>query len=273
MRIAIIISPHAEHQVATAFALKLGLAVHGDSVEIFHAPAEIPDKSGAFDAICTWGWRRGSRYFDKGKNVLVMERAYIGDRFHWVSLGWNGLNGRAKFCSQDDPSRWERYFGGVMQPAKPPATPGKGGYALLLGQVPTDTACREVDLQAWLTSTAMQLKNLGWDVRFRPHPKALGVQSGAKAFRGTSLLDDLSGAAVAVTFNSNSGVDAALAGVPVIAWDRGSMAWDVAAHSLDQVFELPDRMPWAHRLAWRQWQPTEIADGTAWAHVREALHG
>lgn len=276
MRLAILASPHAAHQVGTARALVTGLAAHGDEAQIFDSHASLPSTYDDFDAVCTWGWRKGLKFRDLGKTVLVMERAYVGDRMHWVSLGWNGLNGRAAFPRRDDASRWERYFDGVLRPAKAAAVPrGSTGYALLLGQVPTDTACREIHLQEWLASTATQLKTLGWDVRFRPHPhpRAQGLRIGAPTFTGTGLLQDLAGAAVAVTFNSNSGVDAALAGVPVVAWDRGSMAWDVASHALEQEFAVGDRLPWAHRLAWCQWLPEEVADGTAWRYVREALHG
>jgi hypothetical protein len=41
------------------------------------------------------------------------------------------------------------------------------------------------------------------------------------------LADALSGAAVVVTYNSNTGVDALLAGKSVTAADKGSMIWGV----------------------------------------------
>lgn len=274
MRLAVIASQYAAHQVATANALVAGLAAQGDEAQIFDSRVADPLPAyNDFDAVCTWGWRKGSRYRALGKNVLVMERAYVGDRKHWVSLGWNGLNGRAQWPDVSEASRWEHFFAHLIQPAKPPAVPrGSSGYALLMGQVPTDTACRDIDLREWLAEKAGELKSLGWDVRYRPHPQApptMGVR-GVPASR-QALLPDLEGAALAVTFNSNSGVDAALAGVPVVACDEGSMAWPVAAHGLDEEFAVPDRLPWAHRLAWRQWLPEEIADGTAWTHVKGAL--
>ena len=34
-----------------------------------------------------------------------MERAYISDRFTWTSLGFDGLNGRAKFPQINDARR------------------------------------------------------------------------------------------------------------------------------------------------------------------------
>jgi len=78
---------------------------------------------------------------------------------------------------------------------------------------------------------------------------------------------DLEAARYAVTFNSNSGVDAALAGVPVVAMDEGSMAWQVAGHRIGEIV-FPDREKWAHDLAFAQWDVEEITSGEAWEHLR-----
>lgn len=269
MRIGIVISRHAAHQANTAAALAAGAALHGDTAEIFGSDVEFMARSN-FDAVCVWGWRRGRGYRDLGFNVLVMERAYVGDRFTWTSLGWNGLNGRALWPGNDSPSRWEQNFAALLKPWR---TPSLGaGQALLLGQVPSDTACRGIDLESWLTGIAQSLRAAGRQVLFRPHPKAPFVRvPGATMSTGRSLADDLAACEFAVTFNSNSGVEAVLAGVPTVAHDPGSMAWDVTSHAVDQALVTPDRLAWAHRLAWRQWLPAEIAAGVAWPHVRGAL--
>src|SRR5690606_8866320 len=106
----------------------------------------------------------------------------------------------------------------------------------------------------------------GLPVKFRPHPRAVakGYQqrpSNAEPSTG-SLAEALADAHVAVTWNSNSAVDAVLAGVPTVAVDAGSMAWDVAAHSIGTIVR-PDRSNWMVRLAWSQWSLDEIASGAA----------
>jgi hypothetical protein len=70
----------------------------------------------------------------------------------------------------------------------------------------------------------------------------------------------MAGAGLVVTFNSNTGVDAALFGRPVIAMDEGSMAWPVAGHQVTEIV-MPDRSAWAARLAWCQWTMDEMRSG------------
>lgn len=203
-----------------------------------------------------------------GSRYLVLERGYIGDletRRRWTSLGYDGLNGRADFCNADaGPDRWERHFADTMQPWK-----DGGDYALLMGQVRGDASLKGVDIQDWYAETAKALSVLGWTVMFRPHPRDhTQAPDGAYALVG-SLEGALAAAGLVVTYNSTSGVDAALAGVPLVAMDLGSMAWDVAAHSIEELnYEQTDRDAWAGRLAYTQWNDDEISDGVAWEYLK-----
>lgn len=271
MKVVFAVSPRQAHQVDTARLLGQGLIRHGDTFEIISNESISHDA----DAIAVWGWRKGEPLHKRyRKPVLVMERAYIGDRFVWASLGWNGLNGRATFPVPDDGARWNTHFAGMMKPwrRKPQ------GYALVIGQVPTDTACRAINFSTWLRATATALQTTGWDVKFRPHPKAPGLRSGLERASGavtyrndTGLEADFEGAAIVVTFNSNAGVLAVLNGVPTVTCDPGSMAWEVSSHDLKQPLATPDRTAWAHRIAFCQWLPQELSDGTAWAAVRAVM--
>lgn len=269
MRLAIVASRSAAHQISTAEALQLGLSEHGDNAMIFQSPEEFDKSTRDFDALCFWGWRKGERYRRTGANVLVMERAYLADRFRWISLGWNGLNGRATWPQIDIASRWEQHFAHLMQPwrLKP------DGYALILGQVPTDTAVMRMNYLGWAAHTAEQLRGrYGHHVRFRAHPRALyAVPGNVLDVSATTLEKDLEGARFTVSMNSNSGVDSVLAGVPSITADIGSMAWEVSSHHIDEIEVTPDRTQWAARMAWKQWLPDEIVDGSAWAVVKEAM--
>lgn len=224
-------------------------------------------------AVC-WGWRKGQPLRARGHEVLVMERGYLGDRLGaWTSLGWNGLNGRAlrPAAPADGGARFMRHFPHALKPWK---TDGKG-YALILGQFPGDAAIEGVDMEGFYNHAARRLEEFGYAVRFRPHPaaEARGVRVAAlPAHRiGGTLAEALAGAALAVTWNSNSGVDAVLAGVPLIAMDEGSMAWEMAAHDVGVDPVRPSRWEWAARLAWTQWTAEEIASGAAWAHMRQHL--
>lgn len=247
-----------------------GLARHGIRAEPYR---QGPTPHADFVAV--WGWREAPRLRARGWNVLVLERGYLGDRMAWTSLGWNGLNGKATWHEPpagDGLGRFNRHFGHLVQPWRIRGD----GHALIIGQVPGDASIKGVNMGAWYARACDAMRARGLAPRFRPHPQAVrrnnrqGEPTAPSI--GGSLAQALAGAAVAVTYNSNAGVDAALAGVPVIACDEGAMAWPVAAHGLDHTLITPDRDDWLGRMAWRQWTFDEIASGLAWEHVRTGLY-
>jgi hypothetical protein len=257
-----IYAARAPHQSAHAQALAAGLRVHGIAARI-----ERPEAPSRTAFVACWGWRYGQALRARGHEVLVMERGYVGDRFRWTSLGWNGLNGRATFRTPDDPARFTAHHAPLLRPWK-----SGGDYVLLIGQVPGDASLGGMDLSRWYEETAAHAaRAYGLPVRFRPHPMA--VQRGAARpvhaapTLGGTLDEALAGAAIVVTFNSNTGVDAVLAGVPTVAADCGAMAWPMAGRRIGDRWTL-DRADWAARLAWCQWDMSEIASGLAWETVR-----
>lgn len=247
--VAVIALPLMAHQVQWCGAMANGIRRHGCKVTMATAPVA------GVDATVCWGWRVGRQV--EG-DVLVLERGYVGDRLTaWASAGWNGLNGRARFAAiNDGGARWRAHFADVMRPWRA----DQPGLALVIGQVPGDQALDGIDHGAWCARMISLLDGMGYAVRFRPHPMVRDC--------GRTLQEDLAAAELVVTWNSNTGVDAALAGVPVVAMDEGAIAWDVAAHGLDDAPIRPDRTAWAHNLAWRQWRIEELEDGTAWEALR-----
>jgi hypothetical protein len=209
---------------------------------------------------------------EAGAHYLVMERGYIGDitmRREWTSLGFDGLNGRAKFPdARDGGERWQKHFGHMMKPWRNGRK--DGDYALLMGQVRGDASLAGVNMDDfYLTAVLNCCFDWKLPVMFRPHPRDADqpLPHGAMLIGGT-LEDALKRAALVVTFNSGAGVDAVLAGVPTIARDRGSMVWGVAAYDWDHCARQ-DRTAWARKLAWCQYTADEISSGFAWECLRE----
>lgn len=253
MDFTVIGNPRAAHQLSHQQALSAGLRKHG--LQVAEAANEHQVRT---RRVACWGWRIGKRLREAGHSVLVMERGYIGDRFAWTSLGWNGLNNRATVppVPDDGGDRFNANHAERMKPLDP-----DGDYALLIGQVPGDASLQGIDLNPWYAQkAAVVAKETGLPVKFRPHPLAR-QRSQVSAVPGTQMLhgelaDALAGAAVVLTYNSNTGVDGILAGKRVTADDEGSMA-----------FSVTDRKRWAYRLAWRQWSLEEITSGYALDHV------
>ena len=211
--------------------------------------------------VACWGWRNGKILRDLGHEVLVMERGYIGDRFAYSSLAWNGLNGLAEFPALGEVSaeRFDRV--GKMMPWR-----AGGDYVLIMGQVPGDASLRGRNMVPWYEGVAVLAKDhYGLPVRFREHPKSKTRMRPrhTEPCNAATIQESMSGAAVVITYNSNSAVDSLLYGVPTIAYDSGSMAWPVAAHKIGDCLDEPNRQPWANKLAHKQWTLDEMASGEA----------
>lgn len=213
-------------------------------------------------AAC-WGWRIGNTLRKRGKQVLVMERGYVGDRFLYTSLGWNGLNNYAEFPAYpDDGGARFRAHGGVIKPWR-----DGGRYVLILGQVKGDQSLAGRDLTQWYAEQARAARRRwGLPVYFRPHPlagtKGFDKVPGVENMPACTLAEALDGALFTIAFNSNSCLDSVLAGVPCLAGDRGTVAWDLCMRDVSGIVR-PEREAVAHSIAWRQWSVDEIESGDA----------
>jgi hypothetical protein len=203
----------------------------------------------------------------KNLDVVVLETGYInrgdGENHHYAA-GFNGLNGRADFRNSDmSAERWDK-LGVQLHPYS------RGETVILCGQVPWDASVDMHDHVKWLKQTASQLQKItDREIIFRPHPQApLPALPGCELSM-RPMGEDLKNAHCVVTWNSNSAVEAAIAGKPVFAFDEGSMASGIANKSLLDIDDpkYPDRKQWANNLAYCQWNLDEISSGEAWRHL------
>ena len=101
-------SSRQTHQIDTAKKFVSGLKRHN-----INANLEIGfKKDNRSDLVLVWGMR-GARMVrtDLKKDFLLMERSYLEDRFEWISLGYNGLNGKGEFYNKNMPDdRWKKHF-------------------------------------------------------------------------------------------------------------------------------------------------------------------
>ena len=246
-------------------AFREGLARHG-----IKAKRLLNGTCPLADLVVFWGHRRKeiiNAQCLNGYDYLTMERGYFGDRMGtWTSCGFNGLNGRAEFhndCSP--PDRWRPH---AKRMRSWRTMPGK--YILIMGQVAGDASIQDVDIEQWYRVVYEQAREVfDLPVYFRPHPLSRQMSTIGMNLLNGDLDTALDDAHLVITYNSNSGVDAALAGVPVVAFDRGSMTWDIATHEIEPATFMPDRTVWAQNLAYCQWTMDEIRRGIAWDHLRQ----
>jgi|TARA_Y100000034_G_scaffold133845_1_gene200616 hypothetical protein len=254
-------------------AFLTGLKAHGINAEDVPSNQIRPS-----DVAVVWAHKHPNLFAlqkEHGGRYLVMERGYVGDRYRYTSLGFDGLNGHAIFPrANDGGERWASLFSQYLKPW----CPVEDGYILLCGQVPGDASLGQMDHAAWLVRVKKNLQQKGYEVRFRPHPQAVFGRPVAECYgvdigpgSGRPLEIDLCEARGVMAFNSNSTLDGVLAGIPAVVCDAGGMARPVAGHNLDDGFIQPDRTAWCHDLAFTQWAKAEIESGLAWENVSRCL--
>jgi len=238
-----------------------------------YAPSDVAVIFGVFKKDIPVSWPRGRVLEGQaaaGRTTVVIDSGYVkrgSNADSYFMVGLNGLNGRADFKNHDVPGdRWRA----LNVPLAPWRKDGK--HIVVCGQVPWDASVQNVDILAWCAQSIDTIRSLtDREIIYRPHPLAVEVSPaipGAR-FSTAQLADDLQDAWAVVTYNSNTAVDAVIAGLPVFAADVGSMVYAIANHDHVTINdpEMPDRTQWAHGLAYAQWTPTEMAAGIPWRHL------
>ena len=203
---------------------------------------------------------------------IVLERGFVQrDKYFMAGLG--GLNNRANFFNQEADSK---RLANLHLDLKPWKQTGK--RVIVCGQVPWDSSVQHISFSTFIDGTIRQLSEYtDHEIVFRPHPQhpqSIDVSHLPCVVSDKNLLaEDLEDAFAVITFNSNSAVDAAIAGIPVFAFDEGSMAWPIANSDLRKINqpEMPDRTAWLQQIAYAQWNFEEMSAGIPWRHLRMHL--
>lgn len=170
-----------------------------------------------------------------------------------------------KWLRTESTDRWEKTTIKLRNDFK------KDGHILVIGQGPKQVAISRERFMAWEVRTVQAVKAAypGRTVIFRPKrhdfPRVEGVASDSQ-----STIDQLlKGASLAVMHHSNVGVDACIAGVPVVTED-GAASWIFGNDLLNPVHPTEEqRLNFLQSLAFWQWQPEEAAE--TWKYLKSRL--
>ena len=200
-----------------------------------------------------------------GVPVIVMEQGHIRRGDYW-QVGIHSINWLpTEECESD-----RRLAMGINRP-KRRETP-EDGYVLVLGQKPGDAQHTITDMDGWAAS---QLRALGAATKrrivWRPHPMAVSDVPGFDEMHHPDkpLEDSFAGAAAVVTHNSNAGLKALLAGVPVFC-DPGAMYAESCTTDLaliDKPGPARGLLKLINRICYAQWTEQEMAEGLAWDFI------
>jgi hypothetical protein len=216
-------------------------------------------------------------YVDKG---YCRERAALGEKSvpAWWRMCWQDIHPTAYFMEGKRPEdRWKKMgmhlaLRRASFPTDPVTILGSSGKFHLTMKLDDPTA--------WATRVRDEIHRYCRNpLIYRPKPSwkyAVPIE-GMKFDWGskTDVRATLVGSWCAVTYGSIACVDAICAGVPCIVLGNG-VAAPVSGSFLNEVgnpawHAIAARERWAANLAYCNFTPTEIGDGTAWKIIKEQM--
>jgi hypothetical protein len=205
------------------------------------------------DLALARGWLRGLDI-----PLLVLDCGYLRRASGPADdAGYNQL-GLERLCWVP-PIRCDAARFAELDVAIAPAAWDRPKIALLLGQVPADSQHHlgPRRLASWLAERATCALAAGWQIIYRPHPKApdlpLPISCDAIDPLSEPLSASFARASVAITYNSTSGLEALMAGLRV--------ECDSSAHFAGLEPGTPELRDHCERLAWAQWTCAELRTG------------
>jgi hypothetical protein len=192
-----------------------------------------------------------------------------------------------EYCDQTpDPARWQKISQDIGLTLQPYRT--QGTHILLCLQRNGGWSMAGFNVVDWALQTIAKIrKHSKRPIRIRPHPGDKGaardcaeiVQRSMRKYVGisisqseTDLIGDLHDCWAVVNHNSSPAVGAAIEGIPVFVTDPAhSQCAEIANTDLANIEypNLPDRQSWVERLSMFHWSHEELANGTAWNHMKK----
>jgi hypothetical protein len=235
-----------------------------------------------------------------GKPFIVSESEPFREHRGWLRFGWNSYRWNDADWNNDNvgPERWNRFEAATNIKFTDWHSPGD--HILIMGQKEGDSSLTKIYQQGyesiynWIADQIIEIrKHSDRKIVVRPHPRNLdrgmkltmqileklnikNVTMSESCTRGGSqggegLDADLAQAHCVVTYNSLSGVEAAVKGIPVFALDGGSMVHPIAHHNLSQIEKINydiDLQNWKNKIAYSMWNKQDVQSGDCWQHLK-----
>lgn len=279
----------------TATALEIGMRGYGDNLSL-HSLKEYDGKVDG-DAAIIFGIRSFARqivaaYHAAGKSFLIMDKGYtrrksLGNIEHnnYWRVGVNALHTQfsVKSVLVHSSGRFEK-LGIALLPIKKEK---EDGYVLILpparkiflfldrGDLKAMKAYFARVAKTVLAVTDKKVRFRGkteqgrWQFTLEMSDRILSYPS------GQTIRQDIAGASVVVTHTTNAGVQAVIAGVPVVELGYGVVKplteTDLANVGNPRRYTEAERWRFVCWLAWQQWTLAELASGEAWEYLRPQI--
>ena len=206
----------------------------------------------------------------KGKRAVVIEVGFL-NREKYYSIGYNSIVGFGDYPQFEyDSKRFDKL--GIE--CTPFTGINKDGIILLCGQIPWDTQLQHIKYKEWLIDIVKEIrKYTKRKIVYRPHPKqksghpmAINKLKDCENSKNKNIKDDFKNAYCVIALNSNSLLDAMIAGIPFYSFDKGSMVNDIANHDISTIetdIKFPSdeiRMQKLYEISYKQWDVDDEED-------------
>jgi hypothetical protein len=287
-------SANSNKFVSMLYDFSFGVIKQDDQVfvtnSVTYEPCDVAIFFGSWkDRNSTWH-KTKNNIVSNNKPFICIETPLIGRgpvsdilEDDWYRIGVNGfLADTGNFNNIDKPSdRWEMISKQLKVNLKP--WKKEGEYIVVALQLPGDASLRGTPIDKWAADVVAELRkhtNMHIVVRTPQLPreydayqiKRITDVGGVSIQQGTkdNLIPTLDRAYATVTFSSGFGIDSVINGVPTIAMDPGSFAYELGNNKIENINNLkyPDRQQWLNNLAYAQWSGEEIKEGLPWKHLK-----
>lgn len=218
--------------------------------------------------------------------ILVIDKGYSRDRMpfnggsvpRWWRMCWQDVHPTAYFMNDSRPAdRWARMNLPLFNRQHAPQT---GNIVILGSSAKFHQTMQMEDPNTWTRMVRDGIhRHCRNPIIFRPKPSwkdAVPIEGMVFDWGHKSqVADTLACAWCAITYGSIACVDAICAGVPCIVLGNG-VAAPISSPFLNDVTgptwkPLSEREQWAANLAYCNFTPAEIGDGTAWKILKESM--
>lgn len=294
-----------------AYSLSKGMSRHGDFLEMVSSPDKVINADAFIQTNMIKPKIERSQHgpsyqyiIDSKKPFLVNESAAFRDHLSYTRLGWYSYKWtEGIFGNENSPrDRWLQFEKSTNIKFKDWRS--VGSKIVIMGQKEGDSSLLKLyeDYESfydWVEKIILDLtKYTDRPILLRPHPRNLSrgeklclrlkkkypkldikisknVKDGVtRSTGGEGLQKDLQDAYCVITYNSLSGVDSVIQGIPTFAFEDGSMVWPIAHKDLKDIESLRydiDIVQWQNDIAYCQWTNREHAKGESWSHLKPLL--
>ena len=202
----------------------------------------------------------------------------------WIKLTWNSFfmdEGLFPYDSSYD--RWSelsKKFDIKVHDWK-----RRGDAVLFNLQIPTDSALNrltfnDIDYKDFILEKIKQTQAItDRPIIIRSHPldttarEYIEKNIDVEFSQGKTLYEDLNRSWCMVTYNSTSCVESTLYGTPTIVLDPSAVSTEVSQTKLEQIEDSwqPEREEWCKKIAFHQWQGSELTDGYVWTLLKSLV--